>query len=258
VAGTLAVSGIVESDSAGTLPVTVRLGDVEFLRSTGSPFEGGYDLTGLAPGAYTLTVHARLHEVERGARELEPEAGRLWRHPHAKPVAEALHTWLSEQRQKLAKADVTAKAIDYSLSNWPGLTCCLDDGHLPIGNNAAENAVRPLAGRKNWLSVGSQQDGERAATVLSLMESAKLDGHDPGAYLSLAASSTVHKAPRSAAAASKNEDFSWSCTWWTSGAPPEAEGRRLHETLRTQARTQSAAQMPSGSSSFMTFPWSCG
>jgi hypothetical protein len=51
-------------------------------------------------------------------------------------------------------------------------------------NNAAENAVRPLAvGRKNWLFVGSQQAGERAAVVLSLIESAKLNGHDPWAYL---------------------------------------------------------------------------
>ncbi|MBE0549401.1 MAG: IS66 family transposase [Rubrivivax sp.] len=92
-----------------------------------------------------VALIARLYEVEREARELEPEARRLWRQQHAKPVAETLHTWLSEQRQKLAKADVTAKAIDYSLSNWPGLTRYLDDGHVPIDNNAAENAVRPLA-----------------------------------------------------------------------------------------------------------------
>jgi hypothetical protein len=98
--------------------------------------------------------------------------------------AEALHSWLIEQRVKLAKADVTAKAIDYALSNWPGLTRYLDDGNVPIDNNAAENALRPLAvGRKNWLFVGSQQAGERAAVVLSLIESAKLNGHDPWAYL---------------------------------------------------------------------------
>jgi transposase len=127
---------------------------------------------------------ARLYEVEREARELEPEARRLWREQHARPVAEALHAWLTEQRQKLAKADVTAKAIDYALSNWTGLTRYLDDGNVPIDNNAAENAVRPLAvGRKNWLFVGSQQAGERAAVVLSLIESAKLNGHDPWAYL---------------------------------------------------------------------------
>ena len=51
-------------------------------------------------------------------------------------------------------------------------------------NNAVENSIRPLAvGRKNWLFVGSQQAGERAAVMLSLIESAKLNGHDPWAYL---------------------------------------------------------------------------
>ena len=51
-------------------------------------------------------------------------------------------------------------------------------------NNAAENSIRPLVlGRKNWLFVGSAQAGERAANILSLIESAKLCGHDPWAYL---------------------------------------------------------------------------
>ncbi len=131
-----------------------------------------------------VVLIARLYEVEQQARELQSEARRLWRQQHAKPVAEALHAWLSEQRQRLAKADATAKAIDYALSNWRGLTRYLEDGRVPIDNNAAENAVRPLAvGRKNWLFVGSQQAGERAAVVLSLIESAKLNGHDPWAYL---------------------------------------------------------------------------
>ena len=60
----------------------------------------------------------------------------------------------------------------------------LDDGNVPIDNNAVENSIRPLAvGRKNWLFVGSQQAGECAAVMLSLIESAKLNGHDPWAYL---------------------------------------------------------------------------
>jgi hypothetical protein len=64
-----------------------------------------------------------------------------------------LHSWLISKRQALAKADVTAKAIDYSLSNWPALTHFLDDGNVPIDNNAAENSVRPLAvGRRNCYS----------------------------------------------------------------------------------------------------------
>ncbi len=143
-----------------------------------------HQFNGSEIAAHAVALIGKLYEVERDARELQPEARRLLRQQHAKPVAEALHAWLIEQRPKLAKADVTAKAIDYSLSNWTGLTRYLDDGNVPIDNNAAENAVRPLAvGRKNWLFVGSQQAGERAAVVLSLIESAKLNGHDPWAYL---------------------------------------------------------------------------
>jgi len=131
-----------------------------------------------------VTLIAKLYEIEREAREFEPEARWLLRQEHSRPIVQALHTWLTEQRQKLANADVTAKAIDYSLSNWRALTRYLDDGNVPIDNNAAENAVRPLCvGRKNWLFVGSQQAGERAAVVMSLIESAKLNGHDPWAYL---------------------------------------------------------------------------
>lgn len=131
-----------------------------------------------------MTLIAKLYEVEREARGLESEARWLLRQQRSRPVADALHTWLTTQRQKLANADATAKAIDYSLSNWRALTRYLDDGNVPIDNNAAENAVRPLCvGRKNWLFVGSQQAGERAAVVMSLIESAKLNGHDPWAYL---------------------------------------------------------------------------
>ena len=91
---------------------------------------------------------------------------------------------LTAKRQVLAKADATAKAIDYAFSNWRALTRLLDDGNVPIDSNAAQNAVSPLCvGRKNWLFVGSQQAGERAAVVMSLIESAKLNGHDPWAYL---------------------------------------------------------------------------
>jgi transposase len=131
-----------------------------------------------------VTLIAKLYEIEREARELEPEARWLLRQQRSRPIVDALHVWLTEQRQKLANADVTARAIDYSLSNWRALTRYLDDGNVPIDNNAAENAVRPLVvGRKNWLFVGSQQAGERAAVVMSLIESAKLNGHDPWAYL---------------------------------------------------------------------------
>ena len=141
-------------------------------------------LNGSEVAAQALTLIAKLYEIEREARELDPQERVLLRQQRARPLADALHSWLTTQRHKLARADVTAKAIDYALSNWRALTRYLDDGHVPIDNNAAENAIRPLCiGRKNWLFVGSQQAGERAAVVMSLIESAKLNGHDPWAYL---------------------------------------------------------------------------
>ena len=143
-----------------------------------------HQLNGSAIAGHAVTLIAKLYEIEREARQLEPEERRRLRQQRSRPAADALHAWLTQQRQKLVKADATARAIDYALSNWRALTLYLDDGNVPIDNNPAENALRPLVlGRKNWLFVGNQQAGERAAVVLSLIESAKLNGHDPWAYL---------------------------------------------------------------------------
>lgn len=77
-----------------------------------------------------------------------------------------------------------AKAIDDSLNRWAALTRYLDDGRAPIDNNHAENLIRPIAlGRKNWLLAGSLRAGQRAAAIMSLIQSARLNGHDPHAYL---------------------------------------------------------------------------
>jgi hypothetical protein len=78
----------------------------------------------------------------------------------------------------------TAKAIDYSLGRWAALTRYLDDGTLPADNNWAENRIRPIAlGRSNWLFAGSLRAGKRAAAAMSLIQSARLNGLDPWAYL---------------------------------------------------------------------------
>ena len=59
-----------------------------------------------------------------------------------------------------------------------------DDGALPIDNNWVENRIRPIAlGRSNWLFAGSLRAGKRAAAVMSLIQSARLNGHDPYRYL---------------------------------------------------------------------------
>lgn len=75
-------------------------------------------------------------------------------------------------------------AIDYSLNHWAALTRFLHDGDVPIDNNHLENQMRPWAlGRKNWLFIGSELAGERAAIIMSLLQSAKLNGVDPSVYL---------------------------------------------------------------------------
>ena len=143
-----------------------------------------FELNGSPIAGQAVALIAKLYEIEREAKTLTPEDRLLMRQSKSRPVADALHGWLKTQRLLLVKADATAKAMDYALSNWTALTQFLNDGAVPIDNNAAENAIRPLAlGRKNWLFVGSQLAGERAAVLMSLIETAKLNGHDPWAYL---------------------------------------------------------------------------
>lgn len=85
---------------------------------------------------------------------------------------------------RVSKKSELAKAIGYSLGRWRSLTRYRDDGRIEIDNNAAERALRGVAlGRSNYLFMGSDAGGERAAAIYSLVETAKLNGLDPQAYL---------------------------------------------------------------------------
>jgi transposase len=127
---------------------------------------------------------AQLYAIERQVQSLSSQERLQRRQAQSRPLLEDFKGWLTEQRRMLADADVTAKAIDYTLRRWAALTLHLEDANLPIDNNAVENAMRPIAlGRKNWLFVGSETAGERAACLMSLIESAKLNGHDAWQYL---------------------------------------------------------------------------
>jgi transposase len=102
----------------------------------------------------------------------------------ARPVADALQAWLVAQRQKVPEGSATAKAIDYSLNRCTALTRYLGDGRLPADNNWIENRIRPIAlGRANWLFAGSLRAGQRAAAIMSLIGSARMNDLDPYAYL---------------------------------------------------------------------------
>ncbi len=78
----------------------------------------------------------------------------------------------------------TAKALDYSLNHWQALTRNLLHGDVSVDNNSVKNLIRPWAmGRKAWLFAGSELAGQCAAVVMSLVQSAKLNGYEPWAYL---------------------------------------------------------------------------
>jgi transposase len=126
----------------------------------------------------------QLYDVERQGAQLTLQERHQLRQDTSTTLLQEFKAWLLTQRQQLMNADVTAKAMDYTLKRWAALTLHLADARIPIDNNAVENAIRPLAlGRKNWLFVGSQQAGERAAVLMTLIESAKLNGHDAWVYL---------------------------------------------------------------------------
>jgi hypothetical protein len=139
---------------------------------------------GSTVGEQALKLFGELYDIEREVATSDAEQRRDARRQRSSKVADALHKWLTLQRQKVPDGSATAKAIDYSLNRWAALTRFIDDGELPIDNNWVENQIRPIAlGRNNWLFAGSLRAGKRAAAVMSLVHSARLNGHDPYAYL---------------------------------------------------------------------------
>jgi transposase len=131
-----------------------------------------------------LPFYSHLYQIERRAAKLTAEERYQLRQTESRPIAQALMNWMVAQRQQVPDGSAIAKAIDYSLNRWVALTRFLDDGDIPIDNNWNENRIRPIAlGRSNWLFAGSLRAGKRAAAIMSLVQSAKLNGHEPFAYL---------------------------------------------------------------------------
>ena len=137
--------------------------------------------------AETALAHiGQLYAIERAIRDdgLDVSAATLHRQTQAMPRLLALHGWLQAMREQLTDGTASAKAIDYALRRWPALVRYADDGRLPIDNNRIENQIRPWAiNRKNWLFSGSLAAGARAADIMSLIQTAKMNDIEPLAYL---------------------------------------------------------------------------
>ena len=125
-----------------------------------------------------------LYEIEALIRGKPPDERKRVRQLHSAPLLEHLQQWLLDTRAKVSAKSDLAAAINYALKRWTALTRYRDDGGIEIDNNAAEQALRkPVLSRKNFLFAGSDAGGERAAVLYTLLETAKLNGLDPEAYL---------------------------------------------------------------------------
>ena len=127
---------------------------------------------------------AALYAIEKEIRGRPPDERQQVRMLRSRPLLQPLRDWFEVSLTKLSRKSDTTAAIRYALGLWPALTRYCADGRLEIDNNAAERALRVVAlGRKNYLFAGSDTGGERAASIYSLIGSAKLNGLDPEAYL---------------------------------------------------------------------------
>jgi transposase len=125
-----------------------------------------------------------IYHVEGQLEGLDAQQRQAAREQLTRPLWQELHVWLKLERRRVPDGGSIASAIDYSLNAWDALTRHLEDGAVPIDNNFIERQIKPWAmGRKAWLFCGSELAGQRAAIVMSLVQSAKLNGHDPWAYL---------------------------------------------------------------------------
>jgi len=145
----------------------------EILAATDSPI-----------AAEALQRIAALYRVEAQLSGQAPEQRRAGRQTATAPLIRDLKVWLDQQLMRLPERNPVADAIRYALGRWPALTRFLDDGRIELDTNPVERAIRPVAlGRKNHLFAGSDGGGARWATVCSLIETCKLNGVEPYAYL---------------------------------------------------------------------------
>lgn len=127
---------------------------------------------------------AALYAIEARIRGRPPDERRRVREAEAAPLFEDLREWLEKTLPSLPNRGELAKAMRYAITRMKRLKVYLKDGRLEIDNNIAERSVRGIAvGKKNYLFAGSDKGGEHGAIIYTLIETAKLNGVDPQAWL---------------------------------------------------------------------------
>lgn len=143
-----------------------------------------HEATGSPAARALLDRIGELFAIEADIRGKAPDERLAVRSEYVVPLLAELKAAFERALAQISGKSAFAQALRYALSRWEALSRYTEDGRLDICNNAAERAIRPLAiGRKNWLFAGSDAGGERAAVMYTIIETARMNGIDPEAYL---------------------------------------------------------------------------
>jgi transposase len=127
---------------------------------------------------------AALYAIEKTIRGYSADERRGVRQEKSKPLVLAFKSWLEQQLARVSAKATIAEDIRYALNHWEGLIRFLDDGRIELDTNIVERSIRPLVlNRKNALFAGHDQGAENWACIASLIETCKLHGVDPQAYI---------------------------------------------------------------------------
>ena len=130
-------------------------------------------------------VYQPLYEIESDMKDmgLSPDEVYAYRQEKAKPILDAHKKWLDTHIELTPGRSPIQKAIQYSLNHWQGLVAYLEDGRIPIDNNATERDIKPFVmARKNFLFSATQAGADALGIHFSLIITAKHHGLDPMAY----------------------------------------------------------------------------
>ena len=126
----------------------------------------------------------QLYDIEDRARTWSPEARLQLRVAEAIPVLDKIEAYLAELARRVLPKSSLAKAVTYARNQWEALRRYTEDGRLTIDNNVSERTLRHQAiGRKNWLFLGSEAAGPRAAVLYTILAGAKRHRIEPWCYV---------------------------------------------------------------------------
>jgi transposase len=145
----------------------------EFYTATGSPLAA--DVLGRIRELYAIQAEIRGHAAEHRRRV---------RQERSRPIVDGLHDWLHAHADRVSGTSDLAKAIRYAIRHWLGLVMFVDDGRIEMDTNVVERAIRPsVLTRKNALFAGSDGGARHWALAMTLIQTAKLNGVEPMAWL---------------------------------------------------------------------------